>query len=341
MSDQWRRGKHRKWWVGIIGQGNDRRRAALYTPQGERITLDAKAADAAVKRLNEETRRALMPAILSMDQVYGMYETERQGKVVNHTRIKEVGRVCHRIWGHLSPSEITPKEVERFTKLRAREGCSNSTIRQELAYIRAALTQAKAHLPSLPQIEMPPPSRPRDRWLDDKEIVKLIDGAFEFHVKLFIILAITTAGRPKHILQLTWDRVDMKRRIINLDNDNERTRKGRARVPINDTALQHLTQAQEAAQTEWVIEVDGRAIKSIRNGVKAAAGRAKLAGVSQYTLRHTAGVRMAQAGVPLEEIAEYMGHNDLNTTRKHYAKFHPDHLRKAASALEIIKPGSQ
>lgn len=335
MSDQWRRGKHRKAWVGIIGQGNDRRRAALYTPQGDRITTDAKAADAAVKRLNEDTRRALMPAILSMDQIYGMYEADREGKVVNHTRIKEVGRVCHRIFGHLSPSEITPKEVERFTKLRAREGCSNSTIRQELSYIGAALSQARAHIAVMPQIDKPPPSRPRDRWLNDDEIVRLIDGAFEFHVKLFIILAITTAGRPKHILQLTWDRVDMQRKIINLDNLAERTRKGRARVPINDTAFLHLQQAQEAAQTEWVIEVDGRPIKSIRNGVKAAAGRAALSGVSQYTLRHTAGVRMAQAGVPLDQIAEYMGHNDLNTTRRHYAKYGPEHLRKAALALNI------
>lgn len=55
MSDQWRRGKHRKRWVGIIGTGKDRRRATLYTPQGDRIETDAKAADAAVKRLNQDT----------------------------------------------------------------------------------------------------------------------------------------------------------------------------------------------------------------------------------------------------------------------------------------------
>jgi integrase len=337
MSDQWRRGKHRGAWCGVIGTGDSRRRAALYTVQGKRITNDAKEADAAIRRLNADTERALMPATLSMDQVYGIYERKKDGKVANFTRIQEVGRVCKRLWGSLSPDEITPEEVERFVKVRRREGCSNSTIRQELAYISAALGVSKKHIGQLPTIEKPPPSRPRERWLTEYEIVKLIDGAFEFHVKLFIVLAITTAGRPKHILQLTWDRVDMERRVINLDNYEERTRKGRARVPINDTALQHLTLAREAAQTEWVIEVDGHPIKSIRNGVKAAARRASLGGVSQYVLRHTAGVRMAHAGVPLEQIAEFMGHTDLNTTRKHYARYHPEHLRQAATALEIGK----
>lgn len=94
---------------------------------------------------------------------------------------------------------------------------------------------------------------------------------------------------------MTWDRVDLNRRVIDLDNPSrDRTRKGRARVPINDTGLEHLQVAYRARSIANVIEVDGHAIKSIRNGVKAAARRAGLVGVSQYVLRHTAGVYMAQ-----------------------------------------------
>jgi integrase len=156
------------------------------------------------------------------------------------------------------------------------------------------------------------------------------------HVKLFIILSIITAGRPKHVLELTWSRVDLARRIINLDDPNRfKTQKGRARVPINDTGFIHLETASKVRTTDFVIEVDGKAIKSIRRGVNAAAKRAGLEGVSQYTLRHTAGVYMAQAGVPMEQIAEFMGHTSIATTRKHYARFHHDYLRAAASALEI------
>ena len=217
-------------------------------------------------------------------------------------------------------------------------GCTSGGIRNDLGYITAALNWAADAklIDKAPKIVKPPQGRPRERWLRMNELLALIDGARMMHVKLFIILSVTTAGRPKHILELTWGRVDLERRVINLDDPTRfKTQKGRARVPINATLLTHLETAAKVRTGDHVIEVDGRPIQSIRNGVKAAARRAGLSGVSQYTLRHTAGVYMAQAGVPMEQIAEYMGHTSIETTRKHYARFHPDYLRQAASALEI------
>lgn len=332
MSDKWRLGSHRGSYAAVTGRGPSRRRIKL----DETNEADAQAR---VRTLNVETNRLSLPAQLSIDQIYGLYEKDRASeKIVNLSRVKEVGRTLKPIWGSLTADEITRAQVKRFIAIRRDQGCSNGTIRSDLAYITAAFNLAfKAKLiPSVPAIEKPPPSRPRERWLARHELMQLIECALAFHVKLFIILAITTAGRPKHILELTWDRVDLRNRIIDLDNPSrDKTRKGRARVPINETAMVHLTTAKEAAETPFVIELDGKPIKSIRNGVKAAARRAKLPGVSQYVLRHTAGVYMAQSGVSLAEIAEYMGHNDLNTTRKHYARFHPEHLRAASRSLEI------
>lgn len=274
-----------------------------------------------------------------MQHIYSLYERDRASHgVVNLTRIKEVGRTLAPIWGSLTPAEITKDQVKRFTAIRRNRGCSDGTIRNDLAYITAALNFAAGEklIPAAPKIIKPPAPRSRDRWLARGELTALIDAAVAPHIKLFIVLAITTAGRPKHILELTWNRVDLKSRIVTLDNpESGQTRKGRATVPINDTAMEHLTLAQQIAETNFVIELDGRPVKSVKNGVKAAARRASLPGVSQYVLRHTAGVYMAQAGVPLEKIAEYMGHNDLNTTRKHYAKFHPAFLQDAARSLEI------
>lgn len=45
--------------------------------------------------------------------------------------------------------------------------------------------------------------------------------------------------------------------------------------------------------------------------------------------------RMAEAGIPMEEIAQYLGHANVEVTRKVYARYSPEYLRKAASALEI------
>lgn len=276
-----------------------------------------------------------------MRDLFKLYREDRAiNGVVNITRIDEVGRTLEPIWGHLEAHEITKQEVARFIKARRDVGCTDGGIRNDLAYITAALNFAEDEklIPSAPKIKKPPAGRPRERYLTREELLALVDAAVMMHVKLFIILSVTTAGRPKHVLELTWSRVDLVRRIINLDDPTRfKTQKGRARVPINDTALSHLEVASKVKTSEFVIEVDGQPIKSIRNGVRAAVRRAGLEDVSQYTLRHTAGVYMAQAGVPLEQIAEYMGHTSIETTRKHYAKFHPDHLRAASGALEIIR----
>lgn len=275
-----------------------------------------------------------------MDELYALYQKDREDHgIVNLERVKEVGRTLKRIWGHLSADEISKQEVARFTRIRRSEGCSDGTVRSDLSYIRAALglAQRSGVIEAAPSITLPPVPRHRDRYLERGEAESLVRGCAEFHVRLFVLLAITTAGRPKHILALTWSCVDLDRRIISLDDLQQRTRKGRARVPINDTALEALVLAREAAQTDYVIEVDGHPIKSIKKGVKAAARRAGMPWVSQYVLRHTAAVWMAQAGVPIPEIGQYLGHSNVSTTYRTYARYSPEYLRKAAAALEIGK----
>lgn len=238
-------------------------------------------------------------------------------------------------FGALRADQITKDDVRSYTQRRRGLGVSNGGIRTELAYLNAALV---FHLgeKSAPKIHLPPQGRPRERYLLRNETRDLIANAIEFHIKMWIILALATAGRPSHVLQLTWDRVDMKRREINLDDPGrDETQKGRARVPINDTAFEHLSIARQLARSKYVIELNGKPIASVRKGIASAARRAGLKGVSPYVIRHTAGVYMAEDGVPLDKIAAYMGHTSLETTRKHYARFQPGHLQQAARSLDM------
>ena len=56
---------------------------------------------------------------------------------------------------------------------------------------------------------------------------------------------------------------------------------------------------------------------------------------SPHVLRHTAAVWMAEDGVPIQQIAQYLGHNDSRTTERVYARFSPDYLREVAKALNL------
>ncbi|TMV85537.1 hypothetical protein FGG78_20735 [Thioclava sp. BHET1] len=94
---------------------------------------------------------------------------------------------------------------------------------------------------------------------------------------------------------------------------------------------------RRAAISPYVIEWGGRQVKSIKRGFAAATQAAGLDDVTPHTLRHTAAVHMAAAGVPMEKISQYLGHSNTATTERVYARFAPDHLRDAADALDFAK----
>jgi integrase len=157
------------------------------------------------------------------------------------------------------------------------------------------------------------------------------------HVRLFIVLAIATAARTAALLELTWNRCDFDRGLIDLRSETVASRrKGRATIPMNDAARAALVEARVGARTGFVIEWAGQRIKKIRRGISAAASRAGIVGVTPHVLRHTAAVWMTEAGHPMSEIAQYLGHADSRITERVYARYSPSHLRKAADALEIV-----
>ena len=86
--------------------------------------------------------------------------------------------------------------------------------------------------------------------------------------------------------------------------------------------------------TAHVIEFGGRRVASVKKGIAAAARRAGVK-ASPQVLRHTAAVWMAEAGVPMSDIAHYLGHDDSRITARIYARYAPDHLRDAAETLEL------
>lgn len=57
-------------------------------------------------------------------------------------------------------------------------------------------------------------------------------------------------------------------------------------------------------------------------------------------LRHTAAVWMAEGGIPITEIAAYMGHTTPAVTFRTYARYSPEYLRKASDAISTALHGA-
>ena len=116
-----------------------------------------------------------------------------------------------------------------------------------------------------------------------------------------------------------------------------RTNKGRAIVPLNDSARAALIEAKAGALSDHVIEWAGGPVKSVRRSLDTALTKAKLKTKQDgaHLLRHSAAVLMAEAGIPMSEISQYLGHSSTAVTERTYARYSPQYLKKAAATLNL------
>ncbi|MDH2327674.1 tyrosine-type recombinase/integrase [Cereibacter sp. SYSU M97828] len=271
-------------------------------------------------------------------EIWEMYRTDLGSKPTAET-MGYTGKAVLAHFGSFRPDQITTDHCRAYLKAREGAGISQGSVHTELGHLRSTMTFAVRNriIESAPHIERPAKPTPKERYLTKAEVERLIEGASAPHVALAIHLLFATAGRVGAILDLTWDRVDLDRGIINLRLDDARTRKGRAVVPMNRGIRAALQTAKEAALSDHVIEYGGERVGSIRKGFENACTRARLENVTLHTLRHSAAVAMVSSGVPMDRVAQYLGHSNSAITYSTYARFAPDHLSDAAEVLDFVK----
>jgi integrase len=283
------------------------------------------------------------PVGKSVREIWDAFTADRAGRAIIATMV-HTWKALESRFGSMVGDEITVDDCRAHTMARRKVGIKDGSISTELGHLRMVLRWAeKRGMIRAPYIERPVPPRRKQVYLTRAQCRALIDAATTPHIRLYILLALATGGRNEALLDLTWDRCDFERGQIDLRNPEiNRPHKGRAIVPMNRTIRTALTEARDGALSDHVIEWAGEQIKSVKKGIKATARAAGITeiSVSPHVFRHSAAVHMAEAGIPIEVIAQYLGHEDANVTRKKYARYSPTYLREAAAALEFDDLGS-
>jgi integrase len=241
-------------------------------------------------------------------------------------------------FGHLVPSQITEALCKEHMAERRAAGKKEGTIWTELGRLRMVFAWAvkREMLDKAPYIDRPSKPPPKTLYLKRSEVGEVLAACEMPHLKLFVTLAWTTGARDAALRGLTWDRVDFDRGLIHLlDPHSTRRMKGRAVVPMNGSARAALKDAYKGRLTEYVIEYAGHQVGSVKKGLKAAGKRSGKPWISPHVFRHSAAVAMAEDGVSMSEIAQFLGHSDSRLTERVYARFSPDYLQKAARSLEL------
>jgi integrase len=251
--------------------------------------------------------------------------------------------ICHK-YAFERESEINP---------RTGEPTAAATIYNELSLIRTIVNWAdKRGIAKRVHVWRGREPDARDRVISIEEFHRLLDACEQPHIRLFVVIAICTGARRQAILELTWDRVDFEKRTVDfrlirkISVLNTSSKKGRAKVDMNEFLYRELEMAKRWARTEHVIEWAGKPVKNAKKGLAAAFERAAIEGRfnGAHLLRHSLATWVADAGHELRVVQRLLGHSDIGSTQR-YAKHQTGYLRPAVSvvdrALNLESPGGK
>jgi integrase len=240
----------------------------------------------------------------------------------------------------------------------------DGTARRELVTLSSALTfaydQRKMSHPV--SVSLPKGSEPRRRWLRRSEAAALVAGALgitavafdiksrapvkwrrmfqpSYHVARFILIGLYTGTRHEANLNMRWG-VNSKGGWFDLDHcvmyrrgeAEVDTNKRRVPAPIPDRLLPHLKRWRRMTIV-GPVEYASRLILKERKGWDRARELARLGNdVTPHTLKHTCITWLLQNGVPIREVAGFVGTTEkvIETTYGHHS---PDYLNQARTGF--------
>ncbi len=234
--------------------------------------------------------------------------------------------------GSYSLAALSPDVVAKYRDGRLAEGKSSSTVRLELALLghlySVAIKEWRFGLIYNPvaNIRRPSPGVARNRrlsWSETRRMLKSCDLHGNPMLGWVARIALYTAMRQGEILSLTRDQVDLRRRIVRLNE----TKNGSARtVPLSLRAARVFRQA-----LSHPIRPDGTDLiffgEPGRDGIRRpyrinkvwshALTRAGISNLRFHDLRHEAVSQLVEKGLSDQEVAAISGHKSMQMLRRY------------------------
>ena len=265
-------------------------------------------------------------------------------------------------------ASLSPTDIERYlstaqTIRKPHRPLDAQSRRHHRATLRLALTYgmregyltrnaaALAKPPKLDKAERP--------ILRTEDIRRLLEEARDERLWPLWALIATTGLRVSEALGLVWSDVDwaggdlyVRAQLARIDGEWDRrplkTRKSRRPVPLIPQAIEALEEQRRRQDAEreaagvprpidgWVfLTVDGQPIHStnILPPWYRLLSRMGLPRITTHDLRHSAATMMFEAGIPLEVIADILGHSTYRVTADLYRHRVPELQKDAARRI--------
>ena len=226
---------------------------------------------------------------------------------------------------------ITTDDVEALRDARKAAGLSPVTVNQDLRLLRKMFNWGvrKGYLQRTPfkvgteTVITLEREIPRSKRFENAEDETRLLNAANPHLRGVIIGMLDTACRPGEILSLQWKDVNLERKELTIQAAKSKTRTARV-IPISTRLsavleMRRLDPAGRSYPREAYVFGDsiGRRIKFVRAAWNSACAEAGLEDFQLRDLRHEAGSRFEEAGVPINYVSNLLGHSNLTTTSRY------------------------
>lgn len=252
-----------------------------------------------------------------------------------------------RLWGKMMCSDITQEQIQQFIIKRGKSAAGTGN--KEIVYLRATFNYGikKNLIKNNPTkgIEFLPVEK-KVKYVPSKEDVWKVLLAAGQDVQDYLLVLKETLARMSEINQLTWEEVDLQKRVVTLYT---RKKKGGNRTPRKLAMTSKLFDilsrryADRRKDLPWVFWHSYTSSKTKERKEGPYTDRPKImktlctkAGVKYFrfhALRHFGASLLADSGVPIEVTQKILGHENRTTTEI-YLHTIGEAERKAMEVLE-------
>jgi integrase len=238
-------------------------------------------------------------------------------------------------FGKVPAVTIKTDDLRTYIVQRKEAGKANATINRELAVLRRTLVLAyeSGELDRVPKFPSLKEENIRQGTYTREEVDRVMTE-LPLHLQPVVLYAYLTGRRRGEILQLKWDDIDLKARVITVRQDTTKT--GDVdRIPLQGELYKLLLDLWERRRegVPWVFSHNKEQIGDFNHTFASAASRAGLKGKLFHDLRRSMVTDAVEAGVDPSVVMKITGHKTLKTFIR-YRIVKTEGIRTAMSTLE-------
>ncbi|WP_133161909.1 tyrosine-type recombinase/integrase [Deinococcus koreensis] len=289
----------------------------------------------------EERRRRAVAAVAGQDMgtlldLLDAHHVRTHGHVSGETLRKY--RLGARIWLTYASTQAVnvlhpePEDTDLWVRSMEAAGKAPASVGVLLAGARAlyeALRWAKA-TKDTPFTDVRPKKDRRRPWdkrqpYPDADVQRLLDVA-PVEMRVLLRLGGIAGLRASEITGLKWESVDLDGGALTVVNGKG----GKTRRVLLSTSL--IEDLRQLGVKDGSLLVIGRTPEAARARLRTLCTQNNVPYLGLHALRHTAGTRLVRAGFQLQDVAEHLGHSDVQTART-YGKWADDRLKEHLRGL--------